>query len=409
MKTKVKIGLFIVLIISFLFYGFIKFGINVEKEIVDETTKKGDIEDKNETNKESKETLLEREVNTLIKNMTLEEKVAQLFVVCPEALMDDVGCVTAAGEMTKNAFNDIPVGGFIYLSENLESESQVKEMLSNVQLYSMDRIGVPAFLCIDEEGGSVARLGGSGRFDIPPIENMSEIGQNSDYERAKEVGNIIGKSLANLGFNVDFAPVADVLTNSENEVVKLRAFGNDAKMVSDMALLVKEGLEEEGVLATYKHFPGHGATAGDTHAGYAYSNCTLEELKGCELIPFEAGIKAGISFVMVGHISFPNILGDDTPASLSQYIIEDLLRNQMQYDGIVITDAMNMGAIAQQNSSSEAAVKAIQAGVDVILMPEDFKSAYQGVIDAVNNNMISKARIDQSLKRILSIKVEMKN
>lgn len=409
MKTKVKIGLFIVLIISFLFYGFIKFGINVEKEIVDETTKKGDIEDKNETNKESKETLLEREVNTLIKNMTLEEKVAQLFVVCPEALMDDVGCVTAAGEMTKNAFNDIPVGGFIYLSENLESESQVKEMLSNVQLYSMDRIGVPAFLCIDEEGGSVARLGGSGRFDIPPIENMSEIGQNSDYERAKEVGNIIGKSLANLGFNVDFAPVADVLTNSENEVVKLRAFGNDAKMVSDMALLVKEGLEEEGVLATYKHFPGHGATAGDTHAGYAYSNCTLEELKSCELIPFEAGIKAGISFVMVGHISFPNILGDDTPASLSQYIIEDLLRNQMQYDGIVITDAMNMGAIAQQNSSSEAAVRAIQAGVDVILMPEDFKSAYQGVIDAVNNNMISKARIDQSLKRILSIKVEMKN
>ena len=300
--------------------------------------------------------------------MTLEEKVAQLFVVCPEALMDDVGCVTAAGEMTKNAFNDIPVGGFIYLSENLESESQVKEMLSNVQLYSMDRIGVPAFLCIDEEGGSVARLGGSGRFDIPPIENMSEIGQNSDCERAKEVGNIIGKSLANLGFNVDFAPVADVLTNSENEVVKLRAFGNDAKMVSDMALLVKEGLEEEGVLATYKHFPGHGATAGDTHAGYTYSNCTLEELKSSELIPFEAGIKAGISFVMVGHISFPNILGDDTLASLSQYII-----------------------------------------VDVILMPEDFKSAYQGVIDAVNNNMISKARIDQSLKRILSIKVEMKN
>lgn len=164
-----------------------------------------------------------------------------------------------------------------------------------------------------------------------------------------------------------------------------------------------------GVLATYKHFPGHGATAGDTHAGYAYSNCTLEELKSSELIPFEAGIKAGISFVMVGHISFPNILGDDTPASLSQYIIEDLLRNQMQYDGIVITDAMNMGAIAQQNSSSEAAVRAIQAGVDVILMPEDFKSAYQGVIDAVNNNMISKARIDQSLKRILSIKVEMKN
>ena len=245
--------------------------------------------------------------------------------------MNEVDCVTAAGEMTKKAIDDIPVGGFIYLERNLETEAQVKEMLSNVQSYSMNRIEVPAFLCIDEEGGSVARLSGTGRFDIPSIENMSEVGQNNDYERAKEVGNVIGDYLSDFGFNVDFAPVADVLTNSENKVVKTRAFGNDAKKVSDMALLVKQGLEEKGIYATYKHFPGHGSTTDDTHAGYACSNSTLEELKNCELIPFETAIKEGVSFIMVGHISLPNVIGDDTPASLSKCIIDDFLANHLLY------------------------------------------------------------------------------
>lgn len=344
------------------------------------------------------------EVSEIIGEMTLEEKVAQLFVVLPEALLDDVSVVTQAGEMTKEAINNFPVSGFVYMQNNLQSQQQVKDLLRNTQSYSMERIGLPAFLCVDEEGGKVARLSGTGKFDIPEFEGMDVIGQSKDTAKAKEIGQTMGGYLFDFGFNVDFAPVADVLSNPQNEVVKQRSFGSDPGLVSDMALAVTEGLKEKGVYATWKHFPGHGMTAGDTHEGYAYSKKTLEEIKACELIPFENGIRAGISFVMVGHISMPNITGDDTPASLSKTMIEDLLRDDMGFDGIVITDAMNMGAIAGQYSSAEAAVRAIAAGVDLVLMPKDFKEAYAGVIEAVQNGTLSTERINESLERIIKVK-----
>lgn len=346
------------------------------------------------------------EIDAFLDKMTLEEKVAQLFIVLPEDLIESVDGVTEAADTTREAIERIPVGGFVYLSSNLRTEEQVKTMLGNVQAYSIDRIGVPAFLCVDEEGGTVARLSGTGKFDIPAIEDMSEVGLSGDFTRARQIGLSMGEYLSELGFNVDFAPVADVLTNPDNAVVKFRSFGSDPQIVSEMCLQVMSGLEEQGVYAVYKHFPGHGMTAGDTHEGYAYSEKTLEEIKACELIPFQKGIDAGVSFIMVGHISLPAITGDHTPASLSEFIITDLLRGQLGYDGIVITDAMNMGAIVRQYSSGDAAVKAIQAGADIILMPADFKEAYEGVIRAVENGVLSEERIDESLKRILYVKLK---
>lgn len=354
------------------------------------------------------EVTIEQEIEELLCNMTLEEKVAQLFVVLPEMLMPEVDCVTAGGSMTQAAINEIPVGGFVYMCRNLQSKEQVQEMLSNVQAYSVERIGVPAFLCVDEEGGTVTRVSGTGRFDVPEIGDMSSVGQLGDLESAYEIGCSMGEYLSELGFNVDFAPVADVLSNAENQVVKRRSFGSDANLVSEMSLKIMEGLEENNVYATYKHFPGHGMTVGDTHEGYAYSDKSLEEIGSCELVPFQKGIEEGISFIMVGHISLPEIVGDNTPASLSEYIISDLLREQMGYEGIVITDALNMGAIVQQYSSKEAAVKTIQAGADLILMPSDFFAAYEGVLDAVKNDVLSIERIDQSLTRILKVKLQMK-
>lgn len=356
--------------------------------------------------KDSKNVLTE-ETDDFLEKMTLEEKVAQLFIVLPEDIVEDVDCVTEAGESTREAIERIPVGGFVYLSSNLKTEEQVKTMLGNVQAYSIDRIGLPAFLCIDEEGGTVARLSGTGKFDIPVIEDMAEVGLSQDFERAGEIGRSMGEYLSEFGFNVDFAPVADVLTNPDNAVVKLRSFGEDPQIVSEMSLQVMAGLKEYGVYATYKHFPGHGMTAGDTHEGYAYSEKTLEEIKACELIPFQKGIDAGVSFIMAGHISLPAITGDHTPASLSEAIITDLLRRQLGYDGIVITDAMNMGAIVRQYSSADAAVKSLQAGADLILMPADFEEAYEGVINAVENGVLSEERIDESLRRILYVKQKM--
>lgn len=346
------------------------------------------------------------EVQRIVDAMSLEDKVAQLFLVKPEAIVD-IGTATAAGESTKQAIDKTPVGGFVYFSDNLQSEQQVQEMLSNVQKYSKDRTGLPAFLGVDEEGGTVARIAGSGRFDVTDVGNMSDIGASGDVQKAKQAGETIGTYLSELGFNLDFAPDADVLTNPENTVVKKRSFGSDPQVVSDMSLAVAQGLAQHQIHSVYKHFPGHGATEGDTHKGYAYTNKTLDELKQSELVPFAHAIENGAEFIMAAHISVPNITNDDTPTSLSKTMITDVLRGQMGYDGIVVTDAMNMGAVTEQYTSAQAAVKALQAGADIILMPENFQEAYQGVLDAVKSGELTEQQIDTAVTRIVKVKVNM--
>lgn len=346
------------------------------------------------------------EVQNIVDSMSLEEKVAQLFLVQPEAIVD-IGTATAAGDATKQAINKTPVGGFVYFSDNLQSEQQVQDMLRNVQKYSEDRIGLPAFLSVDEEGGTVARVASTGRFDVTDVGDMAKIGASGDVQQAKQAGETIGSYLSELGFNLDFAPDADVLTNPDNTVVKKRSFGSDPRVVSDMSLAVAQGLAQHQVHSVYKHFPGHGATAGDTHQGYAYTDKTLDELKQSELIPFENAIQNNAEFIMAAHISAPRVTGDDTPASLSKTMITDILRGQMGYDGIVVTDAMNMGAVTEQYTSAQAAVKALQAGADLVLMPEDFQEAYQGVLDAVKDGTLTEQRINESVTRIVKVKVHM--
>ncbi len=348
---------------------------------------------------------LGRKVFVRLGEMSLEDKVAQLFVVTPEALAGSREPLTAAGDGLKAAFDRFPVGGFIYMGANLVDQEQTVAMLSAVQSYSRERLGLSALACVDEEGGTVARISGTGKFRVPTIGDMSQIGKKNDPDRAFDTGVKIGTYLHELGFNVDFAPVADVLTNPDNQVVKLRSFGKDPYVVSNMAASVAYGLASQQVLGTYKHFPGHGATEADTHQGYAYTERTKEQLQESELVPFQDGITRGIPFIMVAHISLPNVTGDDTPASLSPVIINGILRREMGYDGIVITDALNMGAVVQEYSSAETAVKALLAGADILLMPENFMEAYQGVLDAVADGTLTEERIDESVTRILKVKL----
>lgn len=362
--------------------------------------------EKQENENQSEENTQHR-VEELLSSLSLEEKVAQLFVVLPEQLIGNVSRVTAAGEATREAINNRPVGGIVYLESNLVSPEQTKTMLQNVQQYSMDRLNLPMFLCVDEEGGQVTRLAGKAGFDLPVYDNMSVIGSQGDTEQAYQMGESIGQYLYDLGFNTDFAPVADVLTNPNNQVVSYRSFGSDPETVKDMTDAVSRGLASKKILATYKHFPGHGNTAADTHAGYAYSNKTKEELYQCELIPFIQGIEDEVPFIMMGHISLPNIVGDDTPASLSKTIVTDLLIDELGYKGIIITDALNMGAVSQQYSSAQATVKALNAGVDMLLMPADFNAAYQGVLAAVQSGEISEERINKSVEKILKAKMSL--
>ncbi len=280
-------------------------------------------------------------------------------------------------------------------------------MISNVQQYSRDRIGLPMFINVDEEGGTVSRFGNNSSFSLGRIDDMSVIGAGDDPEAAYLVGSQIGSFLYELGFNMDNAPVADVLSNEANTVIGRRSFVSDCKTVSSMAIAELNGLKSEGIVGVYKHFPGHGATEADTHEGYAYTNASLEEMLGNDLVPFTDGIQHDVKVIMVAHIACPNVTGDNTPASLSSVMITDILRGKLGYEGIVMTDGLNMGAIANQYSSAEAAVAAVSAGADILLMPADFEAAYHGIIAAVNDGTISEARIDASVKRIIALKMAM--
>ena len=347
------------------------------------------------------------EIKEIMDSMTLEEKVCQLFMVTPEALTG-VGTAVQAGAATQNAFDTYPVGGVIYFSQNLQNPDQTRKMLSNTQQYAEERMGFPVFLSVDEEGGQVARVGSNAAFGVEKIGNMSDVGSRGDTQEAYEIGSTIGAYLSDLGFNMDAAPDTDVLTNPENQVVKYRSFGSDPELVAKMAAAELKGLNGRGIIGMYKHFPGHGGTTADSHEGYAYVDDTLEELEKGAFVPFQDGIDNGIQVIMVSHISCPNVTGDNTPATLSKTMITDILREKMGFDGMVITDALNMGAITAQYSSSEAAVAALNAGAYMLLMPEDFQSAYNGVLNAVENGTVTEERIDESVCRILEVKASMK-
>lgn len=350
---------------------------------------------------------VEEQAAQLVSQMTLEDKIAQMFVITPNALTGYASGVTAAGDTTKEAYQSRPVGGIVYMADNLTDPEQTTTMLSNMQEIARERTGLPVFLCVDEEGGSVARIAGNDAFGVTNVGNMSDIGASGDVQNAYNAGSTIGSYLAALGFNVDFAPVADVLTNPDNQVIGQRSFGSDAQKVAGMVTSELQGLSAAGVYGTVKHFPGHGGTSGDSHDGAVSTDKTLEELMAEELVPFQSAVDGGVNFVMVGHISAPNVTGDNAPATLSKVMITDVLRGQMGYNGIVITDAMNMEAVAGFYNSDKAAVLAVTAGADMILMPADYNTAYTGILNAVNDGTITEERVNESVTRIVKAKLAM--
>lgn len=352
----------------------------------------------------TEEALLEEQITERMADMTTEEKVLQLFMVTPEALTG-YESVTAAGERTREAILQYPVGGIIYFAGNLQEPEQVRTMLQNTRQYYEEAGYLSPFLGVDEEGGRVARISGRPAFGVEQVEDMRSIGDRRDAGEAAQVGRVIGSFLSELGFTLDFAPVADVLTEPENEVIGSRSFGTEPELVAELAMAVASGLEEAGVWAVLKHYPGHGATRGDTHDGYSYTDKTLEELTEAELVPFQRGIDEGIHFIMAAHISAPSVTGDEVPCTLSSRMITEILRTEMGYDGIVVTDAMNMDAVSRQYRSAEASVLALQAGVDLILMPADFQDACEGVLAALETGALTEERIDESVRRILRVKL----
>ena len=332
-----------------------------------------------------------------IAQMSLRERVYQMFFVTPEQLGGSYPVTTALD------FNKYPVGGVLMMGDNLTSVSQTKKMLSQTQSNAMKN-GVGVFLAVDEEGGKVARC--ARKLGTTAFEPMAVYGARNDADEAFNIGKTIGGDLRSLGFNVDFAPVADVDISPTNELGD-RIFSDDPNVVANMVSNVVKGLNSTGVAATLKHFPGLGAEDGNTHTDTSIIiNRTLSQLRKTEFVPFKKGISAGADFVMVGHQKV-SAFGDDLPADLSYTAVTTMLRGELGFDGIAITDAQNMNTISNVYYSSTAAKLSVKAGIDMILAPADLESAANAIINAVNSGEIPEERINESVRRILTVKQRM--
>lgn len=340
-------------------------------------------------------------VEAKLTTMTLREKVGQLFWVRPETLDFSLNPEkkTLTQTMRQN-LEQYPVGGIAVFKKNIQDENQLSSLIADFQSASK----IPMIVAVDEEGGAVARLANHEAFSLPKYTSARDIGKTGDPEQARQMGRTIGGYLRFYGFNLDFAPVADVDSNPANPVIGRRAYSTDAQQMAQMVAAAVEGFHEAGMLCTVKHFPGHGDTGQDSHYGTATSYKTWEEMKAMEMLPFEAGITAGADVVMTAHITTPNATTDGLPASLSYTMITERLRGELGFQGVIVTDALEMNAIKNHFTPAESAVAALRAGADVLLMPSDLRAAFDGVVQAVEDGTFSEERLNESVRRILTLK-----
>lgn len=359
-----------------------KESVNTEKKPVDTT--------------ETTEDAVSELVDKTMAEMSLHDKVCQMMFVTPEGLTD-TDDVMVAGDATKQALQAYPVGGIIYFANNFDNVDQTRDMISNTQSYS--KIGL--FIATDEEGGRVNRIMDTlGTTYIGPMYDYKDDGPDVAFENAKTIAS----DMSALGFNLDFAPVADVWSNPDNTVIGDRAYSDDYAQAAELVGSAVKGFQDGGVICTLKHFPGHGDTAEDSHYSSAYVNRTKAQIMADEMQPFRTGIDAGAELVMVGHLIVPDI--DELPSTLSYKIATEMLRGDMEFDGVAITDSMEMESIADNYGVADSAVMAVQAGMDMLLQPADLAVAVNAIVTAVQNGDITEPRIDESVRRILTLKAE---
>ncbi|WP_161794376.1 beta-N-acetylhexosaminidase [Paraclostridium benzoelyticum] len=342
-------------------------------------------------NEKNKKSNIDYKIVNKLKKMTLDEKIGQMILSGFNG--------TYFNKELNTLINDFKVGGVILFSRNIEDSKQLKKLTSDIIDINQD---IPLFISIDEEGGRVSRL----PKDIKKFESSKSIGDRGDVKYAYKNGREIGGILKKYNINMNFAPVLDIHSNPKNTVIGDRAFGDNEKVVSNMGIATMKGLKDENIIPVVKHFPGHGDTEIDSHLGLPIVEKNLKQLNELELIPFNKAIENGVGAIMVSHILIKEI-DDKHPATLSYNLINDILRKDMKFENIVITDDMLMKAITDYISIEEASVKSIKAGTDIILIGSDVnktKSVIERIKLAVANNEISEGRIDRSVYRILKQK-----
>ncbi len=389
MKKKIFtiILIFSVLILSLsLFkFGYSSFQVPVKPVINNENI---------EEPKENEKNILNTKINDFLNNLTIDEKIGQMLTISYRHDTYD--------ETINDILTTVKPGGFIFFGENFTTYDKAQDFISKVK----ETANIPLFLSIDEEGGRVDRLKNIQGYTYDTIPPMLEIGDTNDENIAYTTGTNIAKILKDFSLNMDFAPVADVFSNPDNTVIGNRSFGSDFYLVARMSSALAKGLSDNNIIPVYKHFPGHGNTSIDSHYELPIVSKTKEELLTSDLIPFINAINNNAEVIMIGHLAIPQITNDNTPASLSKVLITDILKNELGYENLVITDALNMQALTKYYSESDIYINAINAGVDILLNPIDAKNAVKTIKDALNNNQITEDKINESVFKILKLKVK---
>lgn len=340
---------------------------------------------------------LTENIESYISEMSIEEKIGQMIIMS-----------NRTPNMTpelQNTLINVKPGGFIFFAENFSNQTDSLKLIEEIKATN----NIPMFLSIDQEGGRVQRLKKQNDIDVMTIPPMAEIGATNDVSKAFEVGKKIGEDLKKFGLNMDFAPVLDVLTNKENKSIQGRSFGSDYDLVANMGSALAKGLQENNIIPVYKHFPGHGSTTVDSHYDLPVLTKSKEDLLTTDLIPFQKAIEDQAEIIMIGHLAIPNITNDNTPASLSKKIITNLLKKELGFQGLVITDALNMKALTNYYTEQQIYEMAINAGVDILLMPNHPEQAIEYIKKSIQNGTIKEEQINESITKILKLKAKYFN
>ena len=327
-----------------------------------------------------------------IKDMSLKEKIGQMLII----------------DYTKDTYDTnldriiktVKPGGFILMSDNIKYYDNTISLVKSLKQNS----NIPMIIAIDEEGGRVQRTTLLKDTPVTNVPSMYELGKTNNQLLAYQVGVILAKKVKTLGVNLDFAPVLDIYSNKNNKVIGDRSLSEDKNIVTNLSISIQKGLEDNNVNTCIKHFPGHGDTETNSHLDIPIINKTYEELLDNELYPFIKSIENGSKMVMVGHIALPKITNSNVPASLSKEIITNILKNKLNFTGLVITDALNMKALTNNYTEKEIYINAINAGVDLLLMPQNPENAVKYIEEAIKENKISINQIDASVEKILNYK-----
>ena len=329
-------------------------------------------------------------IKTKMSEMSLDEKIGQMLMIYDYS--------KEMNDKLETEIKEVQPGGFIVFGPNFTDYDKTKELIANISSLTE----IPMLIAVDEEGGKVQRLKSLKNVNVTDIPDMTTLGKTGSENLAYEVGKIIGTEVSTLGINTVFGPVLDV--GPKNSSLSDRLISSDKNIVKKLGVKIGEGIESVNVLQVYKHFPGIGNSTIDSHLDLPLIKATKDELFENELVSFKEAIKSGSSMIMVGHAAYPNVTGSNVPASLSSIIINDILRGELGFKGVVVSDALNMKAVTNNYSEKEIYEMAINAGCDILLMPKDPKKTVKIIKELINENKVTLKQIDESVERILYLK-----